>query len=301
MLKKCIIPGILVGILGYVVFNLESITDYTSDLVNAKPEVVIEDANSYRYNDDYFFVQNSKDFIPYNKQDLYNIFYSIFNSGYETFTFYCPSEYTSCISDVEKIADDNILITNIGNYVHPFNNFNKIKVVTNNLGEVDVVITERMYTDEMITAINSAVDKMFNEIITEDMKIDDKILKIHDYIIDHTYYDQEKNKNSGNAYGTFIEGRAKCSGYADAMAIALTKLGVKNYKVASEKHVWNAVYLNGEWSHLDLTWDDPIVEGGATVTDTIRHKFFMIDTDTLWSYDTDEHSFDPRVYLEVKK
>lgn len=132
------------------------------------------------------------------------------------------------------------------------------------------------------------------------MDIYDKILKVHDYVIDNVVYDMEDTENSGNAYGALIEGQAKCAGYADAMAIVLAKLGIKNFKVASEKHVWNALFLDDEWSQIDLTWDDPVVQDGATVSDTIRHKFFMIDTETLMSYQTKEHDFDQSVYIELR-
>lgn len=298
-MKSYGIPILLAILLGLTLMNLDSVTDFTADLVSATPEVIIENPNSYQEDDDFAFVQKSRDFVPYSKQDLLNIFYSVFDNGYETFTFYCPSEYASCLDDVEELTNNQSVITDIGNFVHPFNNFISLKVITGALGEVDVLVT-KMYSDEMIEAINGKLDRIFDEQLTNEMSIEDKILKIHDYIIDTTYYDQEEGVNSGNAYGTLIEGKSKCAGYADAMAIALSRLGVKNYKVASEKHVWNAIYLNGEWSHIDLTWDDPIVQDGAIITDTIRHKFYMIDSPTLLSYDTEEHSFDMNVYIELR-
>ena len=30
--------------------------------------------------------------------------YSTLNNGWETFTFYCPDEYTECLNDVDKIS-----------------------------------------------------------------------------------------------------------------------------------------------------------------------------------------------------
>ena len=59
--------------------------------------------------------------------------------------------------------------------------------------------------------------------------------------------------------------------------------------------------MDDKWSQIDLTWDDPIVEGNANITDTIRHKFYMVDTNTLLSYDTEEHNFDDTVFLELKQ
>lgn len=268
-------------------------------MVNSEPEVILDNPNEYSYNNDYIYVQKSKDFVPFSKQDLLNIFYSILDNGYETFTFYCPNEYSNCIDDVEELSKSENIMTDIGNFVHPYNNFTNLKIVTDSLGEVDVII-ERIYTKEMKNTINKKIDEIFKEVITDNMDINDRILKIHDYIIDHASYDMEDGENSGNAYGALIEGKAKCAGYADAMAIILAKLNVKNYKVASSKHVWNAVNIDNSWSQLDLTWDDPIVQDGAVLTDTIRHKFYMIDTETLHSYDTLEHDFDKKIYIELK-
>lgn len=299
-MKSYSLPLILAIILGIVVLNLDEITNFTAKLVSSTPEVIIENGNSYRMNNNYLYVEQSDDFVPYSKQDLLNIFFSIFDRGYETFTFYCPSEYAECLNDVDELTNNKALITDLGNFVHPYNNFSYLKVLTGSLGEVNVIVT-KMYSEPMIDEINSKLDRVFDEQLTNDMALEDKILKIHDYIIDTTYYDQDNGTNSGNAYGTLIEGKSKCAGYADAMAIALSRLGVKNYKVASEKHVWNAAYIDGEWTQIDLTWDDPIVDDGVTISDTIRHKFYMINTDTLLSYDTKEHGFDQNVYLELRQ
>lgn len=298
-MKQWLIPSLLLVLLGVLVWKLDDITDLTTSVIDSKPKVVIDKPNAYAHDDSFLYIQKSKDFVPYSRQDLINIFYSIFDHGYETFTFYCPSEYTNCLKDIEDITSNQTLITDIGNYVNPFNNFTSIKVITDSLGEVDVIVT-KTYSEEMQKAVNDELDKIFASLFTEEMDINDKILKIHDYVIDKAYYDMEDHPNSGNAYGALIEGRAKCAGYADAMALALSRLGVVNYKVASEKHVWNAVYLDGKWEHIDLTWDDPVVQEGATITDSIRHKFFRIDTDTLLSYDTLEHNFDMNVYIELR-
>ncbi len=298
--KKGTIISFVVLILALGVYlNLDKFTNVISRLINATPNVTIPESNEYAYNYSYNYVKKSVDFIPYSKQDIMDIFYSVLDNGYDTFTFYCPSEYQECLNDVEVISNNQGVITNIGNFVHPYNNFTSLKVITASLGEVTIKV-EKTYTKEKIDAINTKMDQIIKENTDPNASIEDKILKIHDYIIDNTIYDMnDETANSGDAYGALFDGKAKCAGYADAMAIALDKLGVQNYKVASDEHVWNAVYVNGKWKHLDLTWDDPVVTNGGTITDTIRHKFYMIDTPTLLSYDTKEHSFDKSVYVEV--
>ncbi len=299
-MKNIIVPGFLLICLSIIIWKLDYITNNIAKLTSSRPTATVDPANTYSYDNDYLYVQKSQDFVPYSKQDIMNIFYSILDNGYESFTFYCPSEYDNCLKDVEEISNNQTIMTDIGNFVHPYNNFTHLKVVTDSFGQVDVLVT-KMYDSSEIRDINDKVDKILKETVNDEMALEDKVLAIHDYIINFASYDEhDKSSNSGNAYGALIEGISKCAGYADALSIILARLNIKNFKVASKEHVWNAVYINDTWSQIDLTWDDPIVENGATITDTIRHKFYMIDTPTLLSYDTLEHNFDDKIYLEVR-
>ena len=124
---------------------------------------------------------------------------------------------------------------------------------------------------------------------------------IHDYIINHTEYDKLKyeNKNddtykSNTAYGVLIEGYGTCNGYADAMEIFLDKMNIINYKISNEEHIWNLVYLDGKWYHLDLTWDDPISDININ-----RDTYFLINTKTLEKINDGTHTFDKNIYSEA--
>ena len=129
----------------------------------------------------------------------------------------------------------------------------------------------------------------------------EKIRVIHDYIIDHTEYDKLKYDNkqdntykSNTAYGVLIQGYGTCNGYADAMAIFLNKLNIINYKISNDDHIWNLVYLDGKWYHLDLTWDDPISDISVS-----RDTYFLIDTKTLEKINDGTHKFDKAIYKEA--
>ena len=287
-------------VFGYFLYNYNHITDITSSLIKSTPKIIVPKKNKYANNYNYNFVEITNSYIPYSNQDIMNIFYTVLNNGYDSFTFYCPNEYKSCLKDVEAISNNQTTITNIGNFVHPYNNFSNLKVTTNSLGEVNIKVS-KTYSKNIENELNNKINEILKEKTNDTMSLQDKILVLHDYIIDTTTYDiKDENINSGNAYGALIDGKAKCAGYADAMAIILSKLNVKNIKVASEEHVWNAVYLDNKWKHLDLTWDDPVVENENSLTYSIKHKFYLIDTPTLLSYDTEEHSFDTNIYYELK-
>lgn len=292
----------------FVLIKLDSIVNHISSLFNTTPKVVVEDANQYAKNLNYEYAQLTDNFVPYNFQELINIFYTVLDRGYNTFTFYCPKEYTDCIKDVETISDpQNVdLLTTIGNFVAPFNNFTSLKVVYDTAGEVTITVIH-LYSDEDILNINNKIDSLWKELVTNDMSNEDIIYAFHDYIINHTKYDENYEKElengkttyqSSKANGPLFEGYGICSGYTDVMAIILDRLGLKNFKIASDTHVWNAVYINDSWRHLDLTWDDPVSEDHSK--DNLLHKFFLIDTSSLEEFDIKDHSFDKTTYLEMK-
>jgi len=290
-----IIITILIG------YNLDFITDKIAILLKHQPTVIITNPNEYYKNNNYKFVQESIDYIPYSKQDIKNIFYSILNNGYDKFTFYCPSQYVDCTKDVNTISTDSTLLTHINNFISPFNNFSSIKVINNESGEINVEVT-KAYQQLEIDEINKKIDYIMHNYLTSDIALEDKILTIHDYIINNTKYDQDRingiiNYKSNIAYGPLIENFAICGGYADAMALFLNRLNVPNFKVASETHVWNAIFINNQWLHLDLTWDDPVSQ--YSDHNTLIHKFYLIDTITLKNYDIKDHDYDETIYQEL--
>lgn len=281
-----------------VLFNIDTISDKLATFLENDKKVSLASPNNYYRNYDFKFVKQSESYIPYSYQDILDIIYSTLNNGWDTFTFYCPDEYTECLKDINKISKDTTLLSNINNYVHPYNNYSKIGIVSNTTGEI-TINTTKLYSEQDIDKLNKGVDEIITKYITSDMSDDDKVLKIHDYIINNTRYDINKvNEASYTALGPLFNGTAVCSGYADLMAIFLNKFGIKNYKIASNTHVWNALFINGEWLHLDLTWDDPITKNSDV--DTLQHDFFLVKTSKLLEFDTKDHKFDTTVYQEMK-
>ena len=303
-MKRLVIPLILCCILVALAFYLKPITNKIADVLDKEPEIAIQPKNEFYRPYNFEFVSETDNFIPYSYQELLNIVYTTLNNGWEKFTFYCPEEYTDCINDVEKISQDDVLLTHINNFVHPFNNFENIMTSYYESGEVTIEI-EKLYSTEDISRINSKVDSLIDSLITNDMDNETKIKTIHDYIINHTKYDKVRNEtnesqyHSNTAIGPLFEGYAICSGYADAMELFLEKFGIKSFKVASTLHIWNSVYLDNEWKQLDLTWDDPIT---STNEDYLYYKYFLVDAHNLSYLDTetDQHNYDKAVYLELK-
>lgn len=309
-MKKYISSIIMLILLILVVLYNNQISDLLSRYLINEKAIYAESGNEYFKNDNYSFVQLSNDYIPYSHQDLLNIVYSILNNGWDSFTFYCPTEYVECYSDMRKISEDKILLTDINNFVHPFNNFQSLNTTLDSSGEITIAIN-KVYTKDQISIIEEKVTQIESTIYDSDMDEIDKLKAAHDYIIEHSYYDLDRKNNksekylSNTAYGPIIQGYAICSGYADAMGIFITNLGLKNFKVASavslnenneeEGHIWNAVYVDNEWLHIDATWDDQIDTNGI---EKLIHKFFLINSENLIKYAPLYHDFNPSVYRE---
>lgn len=286
-------------ILSFTYYYKEEILVFYNDYFysnNKIPDKLVK--NEYYRNLDFKYVSNTENFVPNNKQDILNIYYSIINSGMDNFTFYCPIEYTSCIQDVKDIANNQIIISNINNFVHPFNGFKDLETEIDSLGKIRVNIN-RIYNNEMKIILNYKVNEIIKNNIKDDMTLEEKVKVIHDYIINNTKYDENRSdKNiidykSDTAYGVLVEGFGLCGGYTDAMMLFLEKLGIKSYKIASEHHVWNYVNLDNKWYNLDLTWDDPVSSNGS---DILKHDFFLISNEELLKLDSKEHIYDKNVY-----
>lgn len=259
--------------------------------------------NQYYRDYDFDFVQNTDKLEPTNRQELLNTFYTIINSGEEEFTFYCPDSYSSCLDEVEQIANDQDLLSHINNFVHPYNGFNHIETQYDSLGKVTVYI-KKSYSKKQIQELESKIDELSQELILPGDSDINNIRRVHDYIINHSIYDSNRSDynittyNSDIAYGPLFQGYGICGGYTDAMELFLEEMGIKSYKISSDQHVWNAVYLDGKWVHLDLTWDDPVVSSGENL---LEHNFFLIDTTTLLALEQTEHIFDQNIYSELKE
>ena len=256
--------------------------------------------NSYFIEDNFKYIDNYEKAEVNSKEDIINSIYYLINSGATYTEKYCGKNYTECYNDMTDISNNSDTLSILNNYVHPYNSFESITFnFDNNVIEITI---EHSYSEEQKKAINEQVDKIINENIKDNMSTKQKIKTIHDYIINETNYDTLKTKNikdttykSNTAYGVLIEHYGICSGYSDTMAIFLDKLNIINYKISNDQHIWNLVYLNGDWLHLDLTWDDPVSDKNIT-----RDNYFLITTNTLKKLDDNVHYYTSSFFPEAK-
>ena len=294
-----LITGILsICIVTILNFYPEEVQKFLSNLFNNE-EYIIAKANDYYLEGNFEYVQNWTDDVS-NKKELLNYIYHVINTGSDYADGECTKEYTNCVADLNAIANDEETLSVINNFVHPYNSFKTISFTYNDNGKFSLAI-EHIYNDEQITAINYIVENKINDMINDDMSTEQKIKKIHDYIIDSTKYDTLKTDNihddtyaSNTAYGVLMQGYGICSGYSDTIAIFLNALDIENYKISNDTHIWNLIYINGIWTHLDATWDDPISDKNLN-----RDTYFLINYDELSKLDDGTHTFNKNIYKEA--
>lgn len=286
-------------VLGIFLLSVITYCNFTdTNLFDKREEIVLKE-NEYYLDRDFEFVQNYDDEV-HNYTELLNYIYHVVNTGSKEGTGYCVREYKNCAKDLEEIGNNKELLSTINNFVHPYNSFSSIIFTYNTKGEFDIKVN-KIYSEENIVKINEVVDKVIKENIVDTMTTTQKLKIIHDYIIDNTKYDILKSKNindmtykSNTAIGVLLEGYGICSGYSDAMGIFLDKLGIDNYKISNDTHIWNLVKVNNKWLHIDLTWDDPIYEQNLN-----RDTYFLITTAELEKLNDNTHSFNKTVFKEA--
>ena len=286
-------------VLGIFLLSVITYCNFTdTNLFDKREEIVLKE-NEYYLDRDFEFVQNYDDEV-HNYTELLNYIYHVVNTGSKEGTGYCVREYKNCAKDLEEIGNNKELLSTINNFVHPYNSFSSIIFTYNTKGEFDINVN-KIYSEENIVKINEVVDRVIKENIVDTMTTTQKLKIIHDYIIDNTKYDTLKSKNindmtykSNTAIGVLLEWYGICSGYSDAMGIFLDKLGIDNYKISNDTHIWNLVKVNNKWLHIDLTWDDPIYKQNLN-----RDTYFLITTAELEKLNDNTHSFNKTVFKEA--
>lgn len=153
---------------------------------------------------------------------------------------------------------------------------------------------------EQDKSIYEAATEAINIFYSENMTDMDIVLAAHDYIVTHCTYDLDslslipKNSQySDTPYGVLVNGTAICMGYTTTFQLFMDMLDVNsiivNGEALNEEHAWNMVELDGEWYHVDCTWDDFVPDDPLRMP---MHIYFLVsdsvmNEDHIW----DKNSF----------
>lgn len=114
--------------------------------------------------------------------------------------------------------------------------------------------------------------------IEPSMKQLDKIIYLHDCIDELATYKFVAYQSYG-AGGILGDGLGVCSGYTKAYNLLLEDQGITACYLASAQmdHGWTSVFLDGNWYHIDCTWDDTLTRKRGYAD----HRFLLLNDEEI--------------------
>lgn len=135
-------------------------------------------------------------------------------------------------------------------------------------------------TEDDINTINS----ILNSIIKPGMTETEKIRTVHNWIVCNTTYNDKyyDRGDSFNHVSNLLNNKTGvCQGYSVTFYIFMKQMGIPCTLVMGKtdnvSHAWNAVKLDGNWYYIDVTWDDPVVNGTSNYPggDNISYEYLL--------------------------
>ena len=176
-----------------------------------------------------------------NENELYNEIFNNASTGDVTFTFTSFQE-DEIIKEYTRVVSEHPELFWLGNgYSYETITDNNGKTVTFECAHIPL---------QNIAEKRSDFDRVVNEVLNDANRqktLYEKVIYIHDYIIDNTQYDQETYKimneskdskeiyEATTAYGCLVNKKAVCSGYSAAFQLFMQKLGIPSGRVSGRK------------------------------------------------------------------
>lgn len=246
--------------------------------------------NEIGYIDSYAPASTSFGYTAKNSGDLFMILRKFFYRNQQQFNIDIRSYGGNALKDFEQAYERAYKAvtqaTGVDSYISSW------KYISNG-STLSVTVNYRFTKkdfDAKAAKAKSAVNKartVVAGLISKDMPAFDKEKLLHDYIINNASFDI-KNYNSGNlpeddftAYGCLVNGVAVCEGYSRAMKLLSDLSGIESMVITGdtyngeiwEGHAWNLVKLDGDWYHLDVTFDDPVMGSGENI---LTYNYFNL-------------------------
>ncbi|MFJ7951913.1 transglutaminase domain-containing protein [Lysinibacillus sp. NPDC096418] len=213
-----------------------------------------------------------------NEKELADAMYSYFSSFSPTFEI----QYNGSTKRIEKIIEEAYeeALKRDG-YVYGHISQHAIRYEYNKISAKIYGEQSYLMTPEQAAYVEMNVQDILASIVTSSMSDVEKVKAVNDYIVSHTAYTDETNSSPHSAYTVLAERGGVCQGYALLAHSMLQKLGIETEYIVGYVgeigHAWNLVKLEGQWYHLDTTWNDPVPDRKGAV----RYQYFLVDDRTM--------------------
>ena len=130
--------------------------------------------------------------------------------------------------------------------------------------------TVQLYSVIPPSECNKLSKRMVSEInlilqsVPEGLDALDREIYLYEALIARCEYDDaavsdDSDWRAHSVVGVLLDSSAVCEGYARTMQLLLNQSGIPSMVVtgsAGGAHMWNLARIDGQWYHLDATWDD---------------------------------------------
>lgn len=143
--------------------------------------------------------------------------------------------------------------------------------------------------DNMVEQLQTAVESILSVANSFDDDYE-KELYFNDFICNNTEYTLEGDLVN-TAYGCLVSKKALCEGYSRAFKLLCNEAEIECELISGiadgEGHMWNMINIYGEYSYVDVTWNDNV--------DGFEYAYFNISEQQLLF----DHSLAP-VFTQLK-
>ncbi|OCS89170.1 transglutaminase domain-containing protein [Caryophanon latum] len=160
----------------------------------------------------------------------------------------------------------------------------RYKVVSKNRIKIDFTLRYRMTRDEEKWVLTQ-IDTILARIITKQMTPLQKMIAVHDYIIRAYDYEMNTTGSPFTVYTFMHEKQGVCMAYALLFQKMMEAVDIPCHYVVGKAdgesdlgHAWNMVELDGQWYHIDATWNDL---GKRVQNLSIRYRYFLRSDDVF--------------------
>ncbi len=141
------------------------------------------------------------------------------------------------------------------------------------------LVPQYLFSKDKIKEHRQAMESRVKKLARQAADLDEKgkELFIHDFIVENVKYDKLKKAYSHEIIGALGNGVAVCEGIAKAVKILCDELKIWCIVALSEanpekgikyRHAWNVIRINGQYYHLDVTFDNTLSK-----EDVVRYDY----------------------------
>ena len=154
---------------------------------------------------------------------------------------------------------------------------------TNDLFRFKSVVEPKYeYSKGLVREYRDRVERLVDECARLEQTEFEKVRFVHDFCLERFKYDFEFSKESYTVLGLVLNNTAVCEGISKFAKLVFDRIGIKSLVVFGqaknpinagkfENHVWNIVKVEGNYYHLDITFDMTLMDKCK------RYDYFLLN------------------------